>query len=104
MPLKLMRYAASSASSLLMVITALRVPATAGVKLMTRFPVLNAETVVGEEPTAKSGAAGPVMFTDEMFNVLVVPRFSIVKVVGVIVLTGELAVKAPPFTMVVDPC
>ncbi len=79
------------------VITALRVPATEGVKLISRFSCcVGCYRCLGMNLPRKSPAAGPVMLTEEMFNVLVVPRFSIVKVVASKVLTGEFAVYVPP--------
>ena len=53
--------------------------------------MLNAAIVVGAELTEKSAAAGPVIFTDAIVSVLVVPKFSTVNVVCNNVLTGELA-------------
>ena len=87
-----------------MVNIAERVPAALGVKLTTKFPVVVAATVDGNEATEKSAALVPEIVALEIVKAFAVPTFSTVKVVGVIVATGEVIVKVPPFKTVVAPC
>ena len=59
-------------------------------KFKTKLPVAVAKTVEGKEATEKSAAFVPEIVAEAIFNVFKVPRFTIVKVEGVIDATEEL--------------
>jgi hypothetical protein len=96
-------YEGSSTSLLVIVKTAILVPPLDGVKFNTRSSELAAKTFVGKETTEKSAEFTPETVAEEIFNGFKVPRFSIVKIVGVIVAIGELIREIPPETKDVPP-